>query len=512
MNKDVKYNGYAAQPSDYQAPDGQLDLALNGANDSGCISPLQADGAFRCMPDQDFEALYIHQAANYRNIILWNTDTRQVYWIAAASALNGTQIIALSELTPIAVIDDAPEISCTAIGNTLVLASSAGVEYALWNGTTYDFLGSRPDFISIELGMVCMNALDLGSVKDIPIETPLERTGSGGKYSETAVNNITNFVYGRYLAKVNELQKKGYFTEPFFIRYAFRLYDGTYSWHSAPVLMLPTVAPPYFRIIDSFPELSESTKIHFSCLSPYYDLRGRILKCGTDTSSKWKDIVSAIDIFVSAPIYTWDQSKPIVCQSGKVLTTQWGKLAASNFRGFSSEDSRSGNVLPGGSSSDTPGIGDENTDIPTGIDAAPDTFFIGRFDDTANSNNIFTDLTVLKSNSIEVFNVPPNENFHRDVVSRSLFYKVASIPFENIKPTDDFRRVVFTDVDLTNLTSRPTLPDDYMSQQTLCAKGVLVYNRRLHLFDSEITPAKPYPFRSVAPAHGDARQIGRAHV
>ena len=40
MIKDVKYNGYSTQPSDYECQDGELALSLNLINEDGTIKPL----------------------------------------------------------------------------------------------------------------------------------------------------------------------------------------------------------------------------------------------------------------------------------------------------------------------------------------------------------------------------------------------------------------------------------------------------------------------------------------
>lgn len=506
MIKEIKYSGYTAQPSDYEAPDGALALALNIANDDGYISAVNADCVYRSMPDQDFRALFIHRTTTYSNIIVFNTDSHQVYWITETDALDGVQNIAVSELKAIAVIN-AADITCTGTGNTLVFASGAGTAYALWRGDNYEFLGARPEFISIEFGMFSAGLLLLKD-SSATISTPTEQSGSGGThFSEEAITNISNFVLGQYLDKVNEVVKKGYFCQPFFVRYAFQLYDGSYNWHSAPVLLLPTITPPCLYITSEFTRPPrDSTSIMFNCSDRYFDLMCRILKNGVDSLSRWKDVISSVDIFVSAPIYTYDQSKPLKTNVAKFPITSWGRLAAANYRGVApTADSRSGNVRPpqGGGGTPTLGVGN---DAPTGYDAAPDTFFCGRyFISEALTPESLEDHTVSKNDSTEVFNVEPNENFHRDVASCSLFYRVATIPLENIATFDDFRRVISSDTDLTNLTTRPALPDEYDSHASICPTVATVYNRRLHLGNVNFIPAKPFPFRSMTSAAGGKR-------
>ena len=125
----------------------------------------------------------------------------------------------------------------------------------------------------------------------------------------------------------NKSRSNSSFIFPFFVRYAYRLYDGNYTMHSAPILMIPSsdMAPmaaiTYEASTDTVivhpgtdrEEEMETLAIH--------TIKGRVLSItgGLDrfisepssSLASWNDIIKSIDIFISAPIYTFDQSGSI---------------------------------------------------------------------------------------------------------------------------------------------------------------------------------------------------------
>ena len=58
-------------------------------------------------------------------------------------------------------------------------------------------------------------------------------------------------------------------------------------------------------------------------------------------------------------------------------------------------------------------------------------------------------------------------------------------------------RLKFKDDDMSALMARPTLSDDYQSHCRLVASSLFAYNSRLSLAGVNITPAEPFPIRSI---------------
>ena len=200
-----------------------------------------------------------------------------------------------------------------AIGNTLMALTKDGTHYFLWDNVTqgYKYLGTHLPELPITFG------LKGEVVKTETFNVDLSEREDVGKddkviFGESNTKKVTNEV----LAKVNkfiaeESVAKGRFIFPFFVRYAFRLYDGSLTMHSAPILMqcstkvAPEVLLSRLRIkngdsLDNFDCFVTAAlcKLDYQVLS----------QSALEELEKWKDIVKSVDIFISKPIYTYDQN------------------------------------------------------------------------------------------------------------------------------------------------------------------------------------------------------------
>ena len=50
-NKEIKYNGYSAQPSDYECQDGDLAVAINLIPEDGALKPVHPPKLVKAMGD-----------------------------------------------------------------------------------------------------------------------------------------------------------------------------------------------------------------------------------------------------------------------------------------------------------------------------------------------------------------------------------------------------------------------------------------------------------------------------
>ena len=138
----------------------------------------------------------------------------------------------------------------------------------------------------------------------------------GDVWKDFTDNNKTR-ITEQVLAKVNKFiadnsTNVGKFMYPFFVRYAYRLYDGSLTMHSAPVLMVCSsdLAPQCF--VTHMHGEDTSTAINQATLrlgGMFHQLDYAVDSAATITElENWNDIIKSIDIFVSAPIYTYDQN------------------------------------------------------------------------------------------------------------------------------------------------------------------------------------------------------------
>lgn len=515
MDMEITYGGLSSVPSDYEDADGMLAASTNMIAEEGRLKPIAAPAAVAKLfvPDR-FDCIYIHKTPDFTHYIFRATGAKALFWVDSDDLPGDTNTMLLPQnlLIEMPLLTQVYDIS--SLGNIIVIASSDGVYYCAWDSGSYRALSGKPELF-LEFGLEKL-PLVIAS-ESVTIETPLERDASGGtRYSDAAYANITNALYGYMLKTDAAFIKAGYFLMPFFVRYAFRLFDGSYCWHSSPVLMFPTAAPP--KIIDDsdYDDTPSGTlamqmkyeptvtQLKFRYLSPLQDSDNSF----SDHLKLWKSVVASVDVFVSAPIYTYDQSQNIP----RRITTTWGDLSSRLYRSpFASDtvdtvsDSRtgagsgSGNVRPGFS-----GSGNADTGFS---DNVPGQFFIGRYGSSVFTDSRFSDIIGSKSDTTRVFDIPRNENFHKQVIDNSIFYKVASIPFDEIKLSQQFSALILdgqdmSDIgnDLSNLRARPTLPDDYQTHCTFYPKVLYTYNSRINMANVDLTPPVPLPIRALAPA------------
>lgn len=475
MIKDIHYGGLTAQPSDYVCSDGDLDLSLNLINEDSQINPIpQPDVILHLLENE--KVLHIHTVSGQRNYILARFGTGSaidVYWLKIARLItdttNAKYIATFSGLS-----------DTTTIGNTLVLALDDGLRYLLWKDGDYLTLKNRPPFISIDFGMYKVGALGDSEEYTMPAccAPHYSNRHNGDKDFETdykeEMAQITQMAYGLLNSAVaDKITSKGYFYQPFFVRYAYKLFDGTYSWHSAPVLMLPTILPPFVKYTDNdaHPVAGETYNATLSLSVPYFALAYRVLSDSVDELAHWSDIVTGIDIFISAPIYTYDQSKDLLWRP--VTTTR---------------------VMLGNVSPDTE---TSSGGRPTPTVAAE--VFVGHYADSINDRYIdHTMKTTAVDNPsfCDLLDIKVHDKFYENIQGTHQFYKLSSLDIKDISAMSEMTNLDITDINLSSLVARPTLDDDYQSHCNIIASSLYPFNSRLNLAGVNISPAQPLPLRS----------------
>ncbi len=125
-----------------------------------------------------------------------------------------------------------------------------------------------------------------------------------------ADNTVDN--HNSVLAAFNDFlsieRGKGNFVNPFYVRYAIRLYDNSLIKLSAPMLMIPnsTYAPVMLTFAASLtPETPQSVKLYGFSAKLYMTV-----KSVSDNWDDWKDLVRGVDIYISPQVCPYDLSLP----------------------------------------------------------------------------------------------------------------------------------------------------------------------------------------------------------
>lgn len=312
MQKNIKFLGISVKNSEHEAPEGSLDVSLNLINEKGALNPILNPSLVLELPSNDLYVAFIHKTASYTHYIIASTkSTRSIWWINEnIQTPKASDLILIKDL-------DAKVSSIQAVGNTLIITTETGINYTLWKGdiNNYQYLGSHlPEsdicFSLIYGSLERLPIFDYNYAERVKMSAVLDRSYN---FSVEEKNKATNEILGKVNKFVEEYgSKKGRFLFPFLIRYAYRLYDGSLTMHSAPILMLCCNAQmPRIRVTDY--DDDSNGNIYVARLRVMGLFHQLYIAPGFTPSylEPWSDIISSVDIFISAPFYTYDQSGTI---------------------------------------------------------------------------------------------------------------------------------------------------------------------------------------------------------
>lgn len=481
MIKEIKYTGYAAVPSDYECPDGQLAYSLNllqeGEGAIHCVKPPRCIRTFA----EGLTPIFLHKAVGSTNLIVAEQGrSTSLYFCDYDDPDSSLEFFGS---VPGSIL------SCTAIGNTLLMVASDCMHYCLYKDGSYISLGSRPPFVSISFGMMRTGELTDSSTfeqSDCPRWSAayFDSMNSGGgagagsvRYirnsdDDALMDSISTSVMGLLLSQIaDKVTSQGLFYQPFFVRYAFRLYDGTYAWHSAPVLMLPDVCVPRVQISDVNVSSSWVLSLKSSLQVPYFALTRKILADGLSDLESWSDIITSLDVFVSAPLYTYSQADGV--KGWTRMSDIYGRRKASVGR----------NVTP-----------------------LPEYAFVGHYAASLTASPQDYNVKLSDYQQYKAWNIASNDKFEDSIANCSLFYLYKSIPLSELKKDENTVRIEPDQKDLSTLVTRQVLSDDWQSHFRMFPSFATVYNSRVHLCGMRLGLPDPLPIASSVAASGTSAQ------
>lgn len=263
--------------------------------------------------------MYVHKMADYKNLICWNGNI--LYW----TKINEQGKI-VEDLIELADISGDTVYDIKSVNSTLIIATSYGVLYLLFKGGDYISLGyslPEPEFVPYmaevpkDIARVTDNTDMNGIVKECTLYGfKSKETGeflgyydgtlfllpddaenaiiSGKGYAPAGKDKIQDYlnaVQGSASKQINYARERNYFCFPFFIRYALKLYDGTYTRISNPIVCYPTISRNYYGYIDGNKQLSSKVK----CAKLEYT-------ANIPNIEYWKDVVKELVVFASKEV------------------------------------------------------------------------------------------------------------------------------------------------------------------------------------------------------------------
>jgi len=490
MQKDIRYQGLSTRPSDYDAADGQLAVAYNLISDDNHLRPVQQPKPLFALPN-GYSVAHIHHNAAVFNYILINrvshasTDVINLSYVLSDNVPSDGSAIDVADINLIASFDAVNSVH--SVGNTLVVLAPDGIHYCLWKDSAYKYLGAHLPELDISFGLQGsrVSSDDFQGVllhdpdKDITQVLPAYLDGVSAIlsfrdiYSSRATQEEVDAAYKTLsdgiMAKVNkfiadEAVGKDKFLFPFLVRYAYRLYDGSLTMLSSPVLMLTSSKCSPHAFVTAF-ERQVADVFTAKIAAVLFDLDYACQSAQKSALQEWSDIVTSVDIFVSAPIYTYDQS-------GKV--SGWSTLSA-NKKGISLSKISDGYQKYYEAANAIDNYGD---DIPF-----------------ANYTiNAFRGALGLLE-----FTLPsiPGDKVNEAIRSCSNFYLLKSVPLADLATSRS--GIDIDDGYLATLSQRETLTDQLNSRDSLVPHTAFVFNNRLNIANVERHLANPGPVEAYFP-------------
>lgn len=232
---------------------------------------------------------FVHSNNDYSHLISY--DGKTIFW--EADIVNG---LCSPIRKAIADIDNVS--SFESMGNVLMAKCDNGYKYLIFNKNDYSLIGD------IEMPLL-----------QFKLETPIIKIGSqlesyklpypveAGKNFEN-YRYIANKFYNEAVPAMFDINNKGRtFSTPFLVRYAIKLFDGSYIKPSAPILMTSKEDIRSILKMKAYFFYSDSEE-GYTILNPNIFFMANSLWFNTlhIPSSEWDDIISSIDIFISNPL------------------------------------------------------------------------------------------------------------------------------------------------------------------------------------------------------------------
>lgn len=527
MIKEIKYTGFTATPSDYECPDGELDAAINLVPEEGELHPVQAGEALLQLPNEEggvvYKVLFVHKTSTYRHVIIvkethgsGSTYSSQLYWLnvsnagSLSDALKNADASTKTAISHVYTCANGKSLSVSAIGNTLIVTgdTSDSMHYVLWKDNAYQYLGNHlPEiFLSFSLRGQRVYKAPQGSyaVDDMPTLIDPSRHGMSyyGQIISHAARKISDSVMGYVVSSAKSLQDGGSFIYPFFVRYALRLYDGTITMHSAPILMNPCTTCNPFVYASSASE----DAVNIVAMFVAADLEAQLLNAISDTTNlaDWEDIITGVDIFVTNQLCPFDQDGNIESVAQTAIT--------------------------GAGQSGRTGTARASTDIANSV-------FIGSFGGTNYAQYKFPHIYGTSPRAADYrdgaaeyqadmteggwpkynFVLPElkDEQMKNSLESESRFYFLQSIPLDELSSYTTRKKIEFpvTRIDtstgtgrrtpaeyesaLTSLLGHEIMTDDYHSHDKIAPNSVFDYNGRLNMAGIRRTLFNGFPLSSM---------------
>lgn len=486
---DIAITGMTTVPSDYACQDGQTALLHNLVHEYGEVRPMHKPKVVMNVPI-GFRFLFIHANSGYKHYIFQaqaTDDDGQIkegfydyYYCDAADENNMVEFASMK--AEVSHVD--------AIGNTLLIFTEGSINYYLWKNVEYKSLGDALPEIGMRFGLLgepILYSKECSEADGMFVHFDYEVfPNKDHAYKREYLTAYTTTMLAPVSKLINEhVTGKGKFCFPFFVRYAMRLYDGTLVHHSAPILMMPST---YQAVMPFLRQTKYNGSKLTDCRVDAFTVRAALTFLMEDNitkafKEKWGDIVKSVDIFVSAPLYTYDAG-------GIVDTIKFPNIKDSDYANGDYVGRLSANALMWGLPSSVSHIDGDYT----------------KYHSAFNFRDLFNAYCkpafLSKYDEVYTIELPAvtDEDMRKKMTDCSSFYLLKSISLnELINASEQSEAVTIKVKDdyLQSLVNREVMTDDYLTHEKIAAERSYVYNSRLNLAGVTRQLYDGYPIRQA---------------
>ena len=317
----IQLRGISRTPSDRMTDDGGVAESLNVQLMDGEVAPMiEPEDVTEGMglPDEwPVGKMFIHKTSSYENLIAVEVD--------AAEDINRIVYIKKGQAVTILEMGYREEVrDIVSVGNTLIIATSEHMRYALFVNGAYKYLGERipepqiefrtngvveeknrtADFDLAPFGTEFGNVTPIYGLDPSAWEQAVRDIRSGVETDDTKeLLGIQAKIWERANKLEIESRRNGIFTRPMLVRYAIELYDGTYIYQSVPVILgaghdkwLEAIGRGNYIEVGDLKEFY--SRIHIELNKGYK----AVAKLITWDTSGWEDIIKRVSLFLSTDI------------------------------------------------------------------------------------------------------------------------------------------------------------------------------------------------------------------
>lgn len=476
----IRFRGLSLAKDEQAVAHGELSLCANMEIHDGALRPAVLSGTRLNNPLRDdvtgadgntssiiYKLLYVHKTTSYTHYIALNVESGELNWFLADGSSAAMHTINHAFADGVTAVDS--------VGNTLIVISPGGLHYILWRNTdnNYKYLGQKPPFITISFdlstnysanyetggidvegsadGFNCaFQQTTIECAKAFDTVTKSSAFGKGEtqlRVKTAQQSEVTECIWGLVNRTNNLIAKDGHFYANFYVRYCYRLYDGSMIMHSAPVFM-PVLVPDNYLVyvVNAHMDSNSSVGLDDTIRIHRYDATGKeyafnvtkltfmyaprnvalryALNGAVDALKEWSDIVTSVDVFVTPPVTRTDASQAIkscvlqpdnYCQLG--LWEQVWKY-------------------------------DANKECRTVIE--------------------FPGVT--------------GKGYADKIANQSSFFRVCSFKIDDIAVSSTFQDIPLDKSVLENIATQEQMRDDYKTHNYIYPRGIYVYNHRINVY------------------------------